>query len=120
MLTPKKKKKKKMQVHKGPHKQSKANRIVNGSRVKTEDTTHLGSCSTDMLASSESGSGALRAHLVRVVSLRGQQHICDMHQLLMRPSKVFWVFEAQGEKSPVLSNVTLPYDAQDVTVLPAK
>lgn len=69
--------------------------------VKTEDTTHLGSCSTDMLASSESGSGALRGHLVRVVvSRRGQQHICHMHQLLMRPSSsVLGSFKPRGRKA---------------------
>lgn len=79
----------------------KANRIANGSRVKTEDTTHLGSCSTDMLASSESGSGALRGHLVRVVvSLRGQQHICHMQQLLMRPSSSVFGLWSPGEEKP--------------------
>lgn len=50
-----------------------------------EGTSHLGSCSTDTLASSKSGSGALRGHVVRVVSLTRQRHICDMHQRLIRP-----------------------------------
>lgn len=83
----------------------KAIRILK-SKVQNEDTSYLGSCSTDMLASSESGSGALRGHLVRhVVSARGQRHtdiICDMHQLVEprpRTLKCLGSFKARGRKA---------------------
>lgn len=57
-------------MHTGPHKRSKQTGSRERSRALTDKISYLGSCSTGMLASSESASGALRGHLFTdVVSL---------------------------------------------------